>query len=262
MPPLYRVRTQLSICLLLFACLPCTAWSAPAVALHASFRPERLGHYTALEFSAQISPQSGVVPPPLTDLEVRYPRDLGVAVGELGLETCAEATLEALGPGGCPADSRMGDGSALAEIPVASGVLKESATVAVVRAPESGSNFALLLYASAISPIYAQIAFPGLLLGATALNGGGIRIGIPLVPGLPGGPDVALVSLRSTIGGTNLTYYEHAHGKPIAYKPRGLLLPNKCPTGGFAFNANFAFLDGSRASAQTRVPCPPEPRPR
>jgi hypothetical protein len=215
-----------------------------------------LGQGTTLEFSAQIAASNGRVPPPLTELDVRYPGVLGVAVGELGLATCSKKRVEAFGPEGCPADSRMGEGSALAEIPIGPEVLQETASVAIFRAPEQDGHLALLLYATGLSPVFAQIAFPGLLLPAPAPYGARIHIDVPLVPSLPEGPDVSVVQMHATLGPRGLTYYEHVRGRLVPYKPQGILLPKKCPRNGFAFSATFAFLDGSHANARTSVPCP------
>ena len=83
----------------------------------------------------------------------------------------------------------------------------------------------------------------------------GIGVSVPLVPGVPEGPDVAVVSVKATIGG-NLTYYERKHGRRVAYRPQGIKLPRHCPRGGFHFDATFSFLDGTQAQAQTVVRCP------
>lgn len=238
------------------ACLPTAAYATPSARLHVAFIPERLGQGTTLEFGAQIAVPNGRVPPPLTELDVRYPGSLGVAVGGLGLATCSKRRLEARGPEGCPPDSRMGEGSALAEIPIGPEIVRETAKVAILRAPEQEEHLALLFYATGLSPVFAQIAFPGLLLPAPAPYGARIHIDVPLVPSLPGGPDVAVVQLHATLGPRGLTYYEHVRGKLVAYKPQGILLPRKCPHGGFAFSATFAFLDGSQTKAHTSVPCP------
>ncbi len=252
---MHRAR-DLLISLLICACLPAVAQATPTVVLHASFMPERLGQNTTLEFSAQISTTDGLVAPPLTELDVRYPQNIGISVGELGLETCAKTTLEILGPEGCPADSRMGEGSALAEVPIGPHVYREHATVTILRAPEENGHLALLLFASGLTPVYAQIPFTGLLLPAAVPYGGSVDIAVPLVPSLPGGPDVSVVQLKATLGPLGLTYYERIRGRLVAYKPRGILLPRKCPREGFAFSANFTFLDGSRTSANANVPCP------
>jgi hypothetical protein len=242
--------------LLVCACLPATAHAAPSARLHIAFIPERLGQSTTLEFGAQIAVPAGGVPPPLTELDVRYPGDLGVAVGGLGLATCSKKRLEALGPEGCPANSRMGEGSALAEIPIGPVIVQETAQVAILRGPEQEGHLALLFYATGTTPVFAQIAFPGLLLPAPAPYGASIHIDVPLVPSLPGGPDVAVVRLHATLGPLGLTYYERVRGRLVAYKPQGILLPKKCPHGGFAFGASFAFLDGSHANANASVQCP------
>jgi hypothetical protein len=77
---------------------------------------------------------------------------------------------------------------------------------------------------------------------------------VPLVASLPEGPAVAVVRVHVTLGG-RLTYYERAHGKLLAYHPRGIVLPRRCPHGGFRFAANFGFLDGTRASARLSERC-------
>jgi hypothetical protein len=79
---------------------------------------------------------------------------------------------------------------------------------------------------------------------------------LPIVPSVPGAPDVAIVSLRVTRGPQGLSYYEQAEGSTLAYTPKGILLPTTCPRGGFPFAATFSFLDGSHPVAHTTVPCP------
>ncbi len=81
-----------------------------------------------------------------------------------------------------------------------------------------------------------------------------MQIGVPLVPSLPDSPDVAVVQLTTTLGPLGITYYERVHGHTIAYHPRGLLLPDSCPRGGFPFAAELGFVDGSTASARRCVP--------
>lgn len=232
------------------------AQAAPQARLHVRFIPERLGHYTTLEFNAAIGVPGGGVPAPMTQLDVSYPHQLGVTVGELGLSTCSLRQLNARGLRGCPANSHMGEGSALAEIPIGPEILQETASVAILRAPEEHERLSLLFYATGISPVYAQLAFPGFLSSAPPPYGARIHIDVPLVPSLPEGPNVSVVKMHATVGPLGLTYYEYVHGKRVGYKPRGILLPRRCPPGGFAFRAAFAFLDGSSATADTRVRCP------
>ncbi len=53
---------------------------------------------------------------------------------------------------------------------------------------------------------------------------------LPVIPSVPGAPDVAIVSLRVSIGPQGLTYYEQAEGNTLAYTPKGILLPDDVPT--------------------------------
>jgi hypothetical protein len=200
-----------------------------------------------------IATPTNEVPPALTELDLLDP-DIGITVSGLGLTTCAQARLETSGPQGCPADSWMGRGSALAEIAIGPAILHETANVAIVRAPEENGHPALLFYASGEAPAIAQVIFPGLLLPAQ--HGERIQIDVPLVPGFPGAPAIAFVKLRVTLGPDGLTYYERVRGKVIRYRPNGVLLPDRCPRGGFPFAASLTFADGSHASTATTVPCP------
>jgi hypothetical protein len=241
---------------LLCTLLPATAHAAQSVRLYATLTPERLGQGTTIGFGFQITTPAGRVPPPLTRVEVRYPGNLGIALSGLGLATCTTRTLAALGPAGCPADSRMGYGTALAEIPIGPEIVHETAHITLLRAPTRNGRHALLFYAAGEVPVWAPVTLPGLLLPAPAPFGGRIDINVPVIPGLTNGPDVAIVKLRSTIGPEHLTYYEHLHRRRVGYHPKGILLPDNCPHGGFPFAATFTFLDGSHTHAHTAVPCP------
>ena len=79
---------------------------------------------------------------------------------------------------------------------------------------------------------------------------------VPLVASVPGGPDVSILAVNATIGPSHLTYYRHAHGRRVAFRPRGVSVPEHCPHGGFPFAADFTFQDGSATSAHAIVPCP------
>jgi hypothetical protein len=205
-------------------------------------------------FAFRVVITHGHVPPPLTNIELSYPGSLGVALSGLGLATCDVATLEALGPPGCPANSLMGFGKALAEIPIGPLIAHEAAQVTIVRAPTVEGRLALLS-TSGETPVSARLVFPGLLVPAVAPFGGAVQIQVPLVPSLPGAPDVAVVRLTATLGPEHITYYEHVRGKTRAYNPRGILLPRRCPSSGFRFSGRFRFVGGSATTATTTVPC-------
>ena len=240
-----------------YACLPGAACAGQQTAkLDVRLTPEQLGAGTTIAFGFQISGAGGGVPSPLTRINLRYPANLGIGTSGLGLESCLPATLEALGPEGCPADSRMGFGSALVEVPLGPELIHETATMTAFMAPVNKGRLAMLFYAEGKAPIYAQLVFPAVVATAPPPFGGSLNTTLPLVPSVPEAPDAAVVRLRSTIGPVNLTYYEQVHGKRLPYKPKGILLPNSCPHGGFPFAADFSFQDGTRANATARVACP------
>ncbi len=238
------------------ACLPGAAWASQTARLDVRFTPERLGAGTTIAFGFQITGAGGRVPSPLTEIDLRYPANLGIGTSGLGLESCLPATLEAFGPEGCPADSRMGYGSALVEVPFGPDVVHETATTETFSAPVSNGQLALLFYADGETPISAQLVFPAVVATALPPFGGSLNTTLPLVPTLPEAPDAAVVRLRSTIGPLNLTYYELIRGRRVAYTPKGIVLPKSCPRGGFPFAVDFSFEDGTHASAAASVACP------
>ncbi len=256
--PLFRTRglPAWALALLACACLPATASAAQTVKLDAALTPERLGQGTTIGFSFTVSTTTGQVPSPLTGVDLLYPANLGIATSGLGLATCTAATLEELGPEGCPSESQMGYGSGLVEVPFGPEILQEAATTRVFMAHLNQGHLGLVFWAVGVTPVAAQIVFPGLVLPAPGPDGGELSTSIPLVPTLPGAPDAAVVKLSTTIGPEHHTYYERVRGKYLPYHPRGIVLPRTCPHGGFKFAASFTFQDTTHASARTAVPCP------
>ena len=235
-----------------------TAESTTAT-LSAAFTPEQLGRRTTLHFGFSFSAAPGQVPPPLTQIDLRYPNNLGIALSGLGLVTCSPAVLSELGPKGCPPNSIMGRGEAYTGIVLGVTPIRENAPIWIVRAPDQEGHLSVLFYSEGSTPVDTHIEFPGILLPANSPFGGVVSIGIPLVPTLPGAPYISVIHLHATIGPIGVTYYEHVGGVTLAYTPKGILLPSSCPRGGFPFDATFSFLDGSEARANTAIPCP-DPR--
>lgn len=248
------------------ACLPLAAlvicsMAPPAQAgqslhLRASLTPNRFSEETTIGFDFTVTAPAGQVPSPLTAVALRYPGDVGIVVSGLGLDACPSATLHLLGPAGCPADARMGTGTATVEIPVGQSVVRENAAVTILRAETRDERFALTFFAEGSSPIVAQLSLPALLLSAHSPFGGSVAIEPPLVPSLPEAPNVSVVRLHAAIGPEHLTYYHRRHGKLVGYRPRGVRLPGTCPRGGWPFTAAVSFFDGTRAQARATVPCP------
>jgi hypothetical protein len=232
-----------------------TPVDATAVKLSAAFSPLALGKRTTLEFGFRFVVPAGTVPPPLTGIELHYPSNLGLGLSGLGLANCDVPTLEAKGPGGCSPNAVMGFGEVFTGVVFGTETVGETAPITIVRAPDQEGRLAVLFYAEGTTPVDARIIFPGLLLASTAPFGGVVNIGVPLVETLPGAPYVSVLRLRSTIGPKKVVYYEQVSGRTLAYQPLGILMPRRCPHGGFRFAAKFSFTDGSHDSAATTVRC-------
>jgi hypothetical protein len=229
--------------------------AATTAKLQVGFAPYALGQATNVYFTLNILAPPGQIPPPLTQLEMRYPRDLGLDISGLGIKACARARLEVLGPSGCTAESYMGQGTAVAAIQIGPEVVHETAKIAILRAPELEGHIAMFFNLQATGPVEEQIVLPGLLLQAPPPYEA-ISISVPIIPTFPDAPDVALTRLTAHFGPAGLTYYEHKHHKLIPYKPQGILLPHQCPKEGFKFAAKLTFAEYDSILTEADIPCP------
>jgi hypothetical protein len=225
--------------------------------LNASFSPNRLGTPTTITFGFHLTTTEGTAPPPLTGMDLEMPAGMNYTTTTLGLAICQPAALAAKGLAGCPPNSRLGYGSADVEVPFGTGAGHEIPEIQAVSGPSPKGNLTVLFYANGLYPVYAQLAFSGEVLPDSGRFGSQLATSVPLITSVPGGPDVSVLSVTSTIGPSHLTYYKHVHGHRVSFHPRGVSVPERCPRGGFPFAAEFTFLDGSHTSAQTTVPCPP-----
>jgi hypothetical protein len=250
------VRSVCALATAILACalLPSTSPAATAK-LEVALIPEHLGAGTTISFGFQITAPDGQLPPPVTELNLLYPANLGLATSGVGLEACIAPELQQLGPEGCPTNSIMGYGTARVAAAFEP-LIYENVNITILSAPVQNGHLALLFYAEGNSPIAAEIVFPGLILPAPTPYGGRVQTLLPAFESVPGGPRITVIQLHTTLGPLNLSYYEEAHGEPTLYTPKGILLPKTCPKGGFPFAAELTFLDGTHTTARTTVPCP------
>lgn len=240
--------------LMTIAWFPGNAAGAPSVRLSASLRPEHLGTGTTIRFGFTITGDEA--PAPLIDVRLSLPTNLGIAASGLGIAGCKVQILEARGPSGCPSNSVMGYGSALVEVPFGPEIVKEMARAVIFAAPIENQQFKMLFFISGKKPVIANLVFPAEILPSALPFGSVLDTRLPLVATLPGAPDVAVVKLAATLGPSGVTYYKHNRRGYIPYRPKGILLPKKCPSGGFRFVAVFDFEDTTQTSSNATVPCP------
>jgi hypothetical protein len=240
----------------LLALPPGSALAVPRVTLRAGFNPERLGLSTTVDLRILIAPGDEPIPPPLTQAEVRYPAGLDPELSGLGIDDCSAATLETLGIGGCPPDSIMGDGQAIAEFLIGRHIVREVADMTAVRTTELEGHLTMLMYLYDESAVSTQLILTGRVLPADGPFAGLLDLQVPLLQSISGAPDVSVAEIELGLGPESLTYYEHVAGKLTHYIPEGITLPKRCPRGGFPFAVTLGFAGGSQASARTAVPCP------
>ena len=217
--------------------------------LSAAFEPKRLGAPTTVVFSVHIDPPAQSGPLPVSSIAVSYPASLGLATSGLGLESSDPAALELQGSETCPANSKLGEGSAVVQVPFGPTIVSESVQLGIYAVPSSDGYLHLGILAHGQTPVIASVVLAGVL------SAGRLAITVPPIASLPGAPYVALVKMRASLGG-NLTYYERRGGRRVAYRPRGIGLPDRCPKGGWLVGASFRFTNGQSSAAKTAISCP------
>jgi hypothetical protein len=236
---------------------PACVRAAQTVKLETSFNPNRLGARTTIEFGFHVhSTISRSAPSPVTDVDLHLPAGLGLATSTLGLANCDPQALLIGGVDGCPANARIGFGSAIVAVPAEGEAVEEAGSLAALVGPPNSEHLEVLFYAEGHAPVFAQLVFPGRLLEDNPPFSDRLDTAIPLIPTWPGGPDVAVTSMTSTIGPRGLTYYRHVHGEIVPFHPRGIVMPRRCPHRGFTFRVDITFMDGTHQTATSAVPCP------
>jgi hypothetical protein len=220
-----------------------------------SFHPDKPGARTTISFGFQIRSTDGSPPAPVTSLELRIPENMGLATTTLGEANCYPTPLLLYGLPGCSENARLGFGDAVAVVPLPEPIYERASLTALMGPPTLG-HVQILFYAEGLSPVFAQFVFPGVLRSDVPPFGDRINTSIPLVAPWPEGPNIALTSFSSTIGPLHLTYHRQVNGRRIAYRPHGVVIPRRCPRGGFPFAARLTFEDGHSTEAVAHVPCP------
>lgn len=237
-------------CLLLSA----VAWATQTLIVHESFTPDKLGAPTNLSITAKFTSTAGGPPSQITKLTLYAPAGLGVEARGAG--TCTTTTLSEHGPGGCPANSRAGFGGGVGLLELPSGVIREPYTIDFFFGPREHGHLALLAYASAISPVPVELVVVAREVRAPKPYGLGFSVEIPPIATLPGASLASVESAYATFGAANVAYYETVHGKRTLVHLKGVIVPKKCPRGGFPSQGTIDFADGTSLTVNPTIPCP------
>jgi len=250
------IRYILALLTITFAPVTPAAANAPNATLHVALMPDRLNTAATMRYGFTITNADGSVPPPLTRLQLYYPAHFGLITSGLGIASCELENIRELGLEGCPAESLMGHGTAIGAVPFEHETLEESAETFIFMRPFENGRISLALYVEGRTPLATQLAFPATIVPAPRPYGSAISITLPLVRVIPELPPVSITKFQATIGPEGITYYHHTHHKYLAYQPRGIQTPPRCPPHGFPFAAHFTFNDHSERTVATRVRCP------
>jgi hypothetical protein len=284
-----------SLALFASALLPAGALAqgASTVTLAPSLAPDTPGARTTVIFSAQLSGAGGALPAPLqkvtaylpvglTGLRMQWPTTLG----------CSLSHLLAHGASGCPAHSQIGTGSALLGWEEGGKIRTATATLSVFVGPTDGP-YVLEVLGEGKPPLPRRLGFTENLAAVSAPFSSSTEADIPPII-TRGGERASTLELTLAVGApvdtgkapkstralparsgamARLRRGSHRRGKSAGRahrrrKRRGahrrrtqvrgemkLYLPDSCPAGGFTWEADFSFSNGTTQSVRAHTPC-------
>ncbi|MGH7690937.1 MAG: hypothetical protein ACREN3_15130, partial [Gemmatimonadaceae bacterium] len=249
---LRKASIYLTLIALAALCLPAAASAATVSGVKAAIKPipgfpetgDILGAGALIEIEGKLEGTEfpGGLPAPTRKLVVYFPA--GTKIDAAGFPTCTVAKLEQEGPEGCPAKSRIANGTVGVADQIGSGeATREEGKFEIFVMPGNG----VVAYANAASPISAQIVIPAYWETAPAPYGPKLTFNIPLVESVPGAPPVSGTSIHVKAGAAikknGKTYY---YGR----------VPAKCPKGGFPGKGEVGLQTGETITTTLTVPCP------
>ncbi|HWX44837.1 MAG TPA: hypothetical protein VNY52_05905 [Solirubrobacteraceae bacterium] len=230
------------------------AWAAETLTVTAGFSPDKLGAPTNVHGTAKIGTTTGGLPSPITKVTLMGPAGLGVDVNGVG--TCNPARLQAEGPEACPKDSKAGFGGGEGALELAKQVIEEEYTLNLFRGPNENGHIVVLVYVNAVTPVSIQLVFKAQVVNEPKPYGMGFSLEVPLIPTLPEASDASVLSSYLTIGAPNAAFEELVHGKRKLVHIKGIIVPKTCPHGGFPYEVQLGFADGTTNTDKGTIPCP------
>lgn len=183
---------------------------------------------------ARLGTDDGALPAPVRHMRISFPAGARVNLAAFG--TCSEAQAKS---GRCPATSRIGTGSAIAELaqtPV-------DANLLVFSGPRAGAKQTAWIRIVALTTIV--YVFKATIRRTTGAYGYVMDLDIPaILPDMqPGG--VPITQLKTALGG-----YGRLKGRRVPL----VTAPTRC-SGGWRFQAAFTYADGTTLTRNSRISC-------
>jgi len=227
--------------------------SAQALRLEARLTPFLPGLPTNFS-SAMAFAEGEALPKPVRKLVAYGPAGLRLDVG--GIATCARAKLEADGPPGCPAESRVGFGGGVGVVELGETTVREPFTLDFFLAPRKRGRLTILGYASASDPVRVELVFAARETHGPSPYGLGLAATVPAISTVPGAPNVSVQEAFVSLGASDIAYYETVHGRRRLVPVKGLIAPRRCRRGRLHFEAIATFQDGTSSSGSYATRCP------
>jgi hypothetical protein len=178
------------------------------------------------------------VPSPVRNMKFSFTS--GAKVHSDAFGTCTKAILEQQGSSGCPSSSRLGSGSAVADVLLTQFPTDE---VSVFNGPGTTSKRKLLVYARAIDTLVV------ILEGTLRKTSGkyGYVLDLPVDPIRAPGDEASITSFSVKVGG---------FGKLKGKKNVPFIeAPTSCRAPGWPFLGEFTYADGTSGTSAATIPC-------
>jgi hypothetical protein len=183
------------------------------------------------------------LPAPVRRAVLRLPAGLTLDVPKL--RACQAGSLEAEGPRACPPASRLGTGSAVTESVLGPQLVREEVGLSAFLGPLDGKGDAtFLVLGQGVAPIAEQLLLTGTAQVDRPPYGERLAVDVPPVELVPLGPAASVRSISLTIG------------RRRDARANAVIVPARCPAGGFPFAAKLVYADGSSGEAKAAVRCP------
>ncbi len=222
--------------------------------VQAGFSPDALGMPTNAFGSATIGSTTGPVPSPIRHVNVYGPA--GVTLNLEGTGICNEERLKNIGPAACPANSRAGFGGGQGIYMIGKELVEEKYTLDFFLADNRPGHVKLLIFLSGSTPVSVEVVFGGTVIQGPKPYGLGFSVEVPEIKVLPEASNASAKSAFLTLGAHNVAYYRTVHGKRRLFHVKGIILPKRCPRGGWPVASQFTFEDGSTVMATRKIHCP------
>ena len=210
-----------------------------------SLSPDRLGARAILTFTIGYGGGEFGVPSPVRRSVLQFPAGLTLDIPSL--RSCSAAHLRVRGASGCPTQSEIGRGYALVETHTGTLTISENVSLEVFLGPLRNLEPTFEILAQGYTPLDERMVFTGSVLPDHAPYGEELVMSLPLIPTLALEPDASIATFSLTIGARSARRGRDANS---------VVIPSRCPAGGFPFAAEFTYADGSVGSALATTPCP------